>query len=199
MNDINELLLDFLFSIPLSFQFVIIFITSYLEGVPIVGTIVPGGSIAIVAGSISKLQNISLIYMGILVSIASFLGDMTGFLISRKFKEKQWVQKIIYKEEHQKHWDLFDKHLMLIVIFGKLIPVVRSTPSIFAAVRNHNTRKYFVYSLLGSILWGFSGIYLGNLLSVYFADNLSYVLLFIVIISIIALIGKYLWSWIKGR
>ncbi|MCX8513643.1 MAG: hypothetical protein ORN26_01130 [Candidatus Pacebacteria bacterium] len=89
MNDINELLLDFLFSIPLSFQFVIIFITSYLEGVPIVGTIVPGGSIAIVAGSISKLQNISLIYMGILVSIASFLGDMTGFLISRKFKEKQ--------------------------------------------------------------------------------------------------------------
>ncbi len=79
--------------------------------------------------------------------------------------KKEWVRKLVIKERHEKSWELFDRHLALVVIFGKLLPVVRSTSSLFAAIRGVQTRRYVLYSALGSLLWSFAGVYGGNILS----------------------------------
>ena len=132
---------------------------------PIIGSILPGGTIALLIGSFSATGLISPLYAVCIIALGTFLGDMIGFLIGRKYKNAPWLKKIVFHEKHQKSWDIFDRHIAIVVIFGKLLPVVRSMPSLFAAARGVVIRKYVLYSAIGSVLWAFAGVYGGNILT----------------------------------
>jgi len=163
---------------------------SYTEGLPVIGSILPGGTVALLAGSLSTNGVFSPYLAFIVIAVSSFLGDMTGFLLGKKFKEKQWIKKIVNSEKHQKSWDLFDRHLAIISIFGKLLPVVRSTPSLFAAVRGVKTRRYMIYSLAGSFLWAFAGVFLGKILTQLLGKNAILIIFGLLVLSVIIVIFR---------
>ena len=94
---------------------------------------------------------------------------------------------------------MFDRHIAIITIFGKLLPVVRSTPSIFAAVRGVRTRKYMLYSFLGSILWSFAGVFAGNILTKYIGDKAIVVILAILVGSFVVVMAKQYIKKLKLR
>jgi len=151
-------------SVSMEAQLLLLGLFSFTEGLPVIGSVLPGGTIAILAGTLS-VQGVLVPWVAALVvGIASFVGDMTGFFVGKKITHWKIVQSFTTDAKYKRSWDLFDRHLALIVIFGKLIPVVRSTPSLFAALRNVRTRRYLMYSFVGSLLWGFVGVYAGNIL-----------------------------------
>ena len=188
MDSFSQFVIVALSSVPLFWRLAVLFFFSFAEGLPIIGSILPGGTIAILAGSLSTEGLIRPITAVALIAGSSFLGDMTGFLLGKRFRNLPWIQKIITHEKHQRSWDLFDRHIALIAIFGKLIPVVRSTPSLFAAARGVWTRRYIIYSALGSALWGFTGVYAGNLFSRYFGDRAIPFILGILVCTVVVLV-----------
>lgn len=192
MQTVSTIILNYITTVPESLQLILLFISSFLEGVPVIGSILPGGTIAIFAGSLAEQGLLSPILTSLIIGLASFLGDMTGFFISRKFKNAKWIKKIVENEKHQKKWDLFDRHLAIISIFGKLIPVIRSTPSILAGVKGVRARRYIIYSLIGSILWAIAGVYAGKLFTNYFGEKAIAFILGIIVISIILVILRIL-------
>ncbi len=144
---------------------VFVFVLGYVEGLPIIGSFVPGGTMALIIGSLSGEGFISPLLAINLLALGSFLGDLTGFVFGKKIRKMSYVKKIIEHEKHQKNWDLFDRHVALVIILGKLLPVVRSVPSLFAGARNIPAKRYVVYTLIASYLWAFVGIYAGNALA----------------------------------
>lgn len=188
MDSFSEIIINILQDIPGVLKIFVIFIFSYAEGLPIIGSILPGGTIALLAGSLSAIKVFSPITAFLCIAIGSFLGDMTGFFLSKKFKNNKFLLRITNHEKFQKSWDLFDRHIALITIFGKLLPVVRSTPSIFAAVRGIKSRRYMFYSFLGSFLWAFAGVFAGNILTKYLGNNAVVVILGILVVSIIIIL-----------
>lgn len=185
MNQFSTFILDALVNISPVFQMISIFVFSYAEGLPVIGSILPGGTIALLAGSLSAKGVFSPSLAFVVIAIGSFLGDMSGFFLGKKFKDHKFIKKITSHEKHQKNWDLFDRHIALVVIFGKLIPVVRSTPSIFAAARGIKIRKYIIYSFLGSLLWAFVGVFAGNALTKYLGDNALVIILSVLVLSVL--------------
>ena len=185
MDVFSNHVIEILTGISPLFQMVGISAFSYAEGLPIIGSILPGGTVALLAGSLSATGVFSPYLAFIVIAVSSFFGDMTGFFLGKKFKEKVWIKKIVNSEKHQKSWDLFDRHLAIISIFGKLIPVVRSTPSIFAAVRGVRTRRYMVYSFLGSFLWAFSGVFLGKILTEFLGKKAIPLIFGFLILSVV--------------
>lgn len=177
-------ILSFLAGIPVGMQLLVLFVFSFAEGLPVIGSILPGGTIAIFAGTLVEQGVLGSISTVLVIACSSFLGDMTGFLLGKKFKHLQWVRSVTQNEKHQKTWDLFDRHIALITIFGKLIPVVRSTPSIIAGFRNIQSRTYMIYSFAGSLLWSVAGVYAGRLITVYFGKNAIPILIGIIVISV---------------
>ncbi|MFZ4499907.1 MAG: DedA family protein [Minisyncoccia bacterium] len=165
MEQFSHVITELFFTLTPVLRSILIFLFAYGEGLPVVGAILPGGTIALLVGSLSAEGFIAPLTAISIITIGSFLGDMTGFFIGKKFKHWKWVQRLVVESKHQKSWDVFDRHLALIVIFGKLIPVVRSTPSFFAGARNTKVLTYTGLSFVGSLLWAFVGIYGGNLLS----------------------------------
>ncbi|MEY2671968.1 MAG: hypothetical protein RL687_385 [Candidatus Parcubacteria bacterium] len=184
MNSISEIIISSISSIPASIQLFVISLFSFAEGLPIVGSILPGGTIAILAGTLVEKGLLTPLLTVVVIGMSSFIGDMTGFFIGKKFKHLKWVRNLVDNEKHQKSWDFFDRHLMLISIFGKLIPVIRSTPSIFAAVRGVKARRYILYSFIGSVLWAAVGVFAGKFLEEFFGDNTISILLIAIVASI---------------
>ncbi len=165
---------------------------AYAEGLPGIGSILPGGTIALLAGSLSASGSFSPFVAFLFIGISNFLGDMTGFLLGKRFRNNSFIKKLVEKESHQKNWDLFDRHIALISIFGKLIPLVRSTPSIFAAFRGIKTRRYIIYSFIGSFLWAFTGVYFGNFLAQVFGSTAILIIFGILLVSIVLVVINYL-------
>lgn len=185
MESFSQSIISFLHSVPTVWQLVVLGSFSFAEGLPIIGSLLPGGTIAVFAGGLSADGTLSAFSACMLVGGASFLGDMTGFFLGKRFRHLPWIQRLVTHEKHQKSWDVFDRHVAVITIFGKLLPVVRSTPSLFAAIRGVRTRRYIVYSCIGSFLWGFVGVYAGNLLTTYLGDRAVSLLFILITCSIV--------------
>jgi len=168
------------------------FILAFGEGLPIIGSFLPGGTIAILIGSLSQEGFINPILAVNILALGSFTGDLVGFFAGRKLLHITWVHKIVYHEKHQSKWDLFDRHAALVIIFGKIIPVIRSVPSLFAGARKMNIVKYCTFILIGSYMWAFLGIYGGRYLTKLLGDYAIITIIGVLIISgIVALVSHY--------
>lgn len=194
MESISNTIVNILLKTSSDLQLFVLFLFSYGEGLPVIGSVLPGGTLAVFAGSLSQNGVFSPVMASIIISVGGFLGDMTGFLLGKKYKHTKFIQKIIAQEKHQKMWDLFDRHIAIITIFGKLIPVVRSTPSIFAGARSQKTRLYIFYSFIGSVLWGFLGVYAGNKLAEYFGQKFLLFIVGILVLTIFIFIIRFLFK-----
>ncbi len=181
---------QFLLTVPVSVQFFMLSLFSFTEGLPVIGTVLPGGTIAIFAGTLVQEGLLSPVTTSLVIALSSFFGEMTGFLISKKFRHLRWIRAIVENEKHQRKWDLFDRHLAIVTIFGKLIPVVRSAPSILAAVRGIKTRKYILYSFIGSVLWAVVGVYAGKLLDDFFGKKAVFLIFAIFVTSILFVVVR---------
>ncbi|MFM1958088.1 MAG: hypothetical protein RI929_451 [Actinomycetota bacterium] len=58
-----------------------------------------------------------------------------------------------YVKDFDKATDFFDRYGVQIVLFGRLIPVVRSLVSIPAGLTRMNPYKFFLFTALGSLIW----------------------------------------------
>lgn len=190
MESFSSSITQFLLTIPVSIQFFMLALFSFAEGLPLIGTVLPGGTIAIFAGTLVQEGLLSPVTTSLVIAFSSFFGEMTGFLISKKLRHLRWIRTIVENEKHQRKWDLFDRHLAIITIFGKMIPVVRSAPSILAAVRGVKTRKYIFYSFIGSVLWAIAGIYMGKLLDDFLGKKAVFLLFAIFAASILFVIVR---------
>jgi membrane-associated protein len=157
---------------------------------PFIGAILPGGTIALLIGSLSSQSFINPIVGVLIIAVGTFAGDMVGFLIGRKYRHTAFFKRIVFNEKYQKSWDLFDRHIAIVVIFGKLLPVVRSMPSLFAAARGVVIRRYVFYSALGSMLWAFAGIYGGKILTEILGESAILLILGLLVASGIIFVFK---------
>lgn len=192
MEQISTFISDIFFTLPPLIRSALVFLFAYGEGLPIVGTLLPGGTIALLVGSLSAEGFIAPWTAIVLITIGSFLGDITGFFIGKRIQHWKWIARFVKNENHQKTWDIFDRNFAFIVVFGKLLPVVRSTPSFFAGARNINVPQYLFFSFLGSVLWAVVGIFGGNILMKTAGNVAIPIILGVLVVSALVTLRKYL-------
>jgi membrane protein DedA with SNARE-associated domain len=194
---IHDIFSSLLFSLGPFAREAFIFFLGFIEGLPIIGSLVPGGTMAILIGSLSQEGYINTFLAINLIAIGSFIGDMLGFIFGKYLRQIPYVKRMLLQEKHQKNWDLFDRHVALVIIFGKLLPVVRSTPSLFAGMsKKLNIWKYALYTAIASYLWAVVGIYAGNFLAETLGD---YAIPLILGVAFALAIGIFISNRIKNR
>lgn len=106
-----------------------------------------------------------------------------------------------YLKDFDKATDFFDRYGVPIVLFGRLIPVVRSLVSIPAGLTKMNPYKFFGFTAIGSLIWNTAWITAGFVLGDNWeiADQFSSVVDYIVY-AVIAYIAIHLViRFIKAR
>jgi membrane-associated protein len=191
-SQLHDLFVSLFFELGPGARHVFTFVLAFGEGVPILGSFLPGGTIALLIGSLTEEAFIRPWVAVNLIAIGSLLGDLLGFFFGKKMLHWNWVRNFVNKEKHAKAWDLFDRHAAMVIIFSKSIPIIRSTPALFAGIRDMKTSRYILYALAGSYIWALSGIFGGKYLAQIFGDKAVVVIVGILVVSLVVGVGSSL-------
>lgn len=117
---------------------------------------VPLGSEAIMtlAGVLAFEGKFSFWIVVAVAIVASMIGSTASWLIGkyggRKFFEKYGKYVLIRKKELDRGDEFFAKHGEAAVMFGRVIPLVRTYVSLPAGIALMSYRKFFVFTLIGT-------------------------------------------------
>ncbi len=102
-------------------------------------------------------------------TIGSLVGATVLYLIGWWVSEER-IRSLVQRygkfvgfhvKDFDKATDFFDRYGVPIVLFGRLIPVVRSLVSIPAGLTRMNPYKFFFFTAIGSLIWNTAWISVG--------------------------------------
>jgi membrane protein DedA with SNARE-associated domain len=110
----------------------------------------------------------------------------------------KWIG--ISGEDIEKSVNWFQKHGTKAVLFGRLVPGIRTLISIPAGISKMPVVPFFLYSTIGTIVWvtllTYAGYFLGKNYKLVedYIDVITKVVVFGVLLAIAAFIGYRLWK-----
>jgi len=159
------------------------------------GFFLPGDSLLFVAGFLASQGLFSLPVLLVGLFLAGVLGNVFGYEFGRRIGPKIFSREdsLIFKKAHAlKAQAFYDKHGPKTIVLARFMPIVRTFAPIVAGVANMHYRTFFIYNLIGSLLWTLGLVLMGySLGSVIDVDRylLPIILLIVVLSFLPALIG----------
>mgnify|MGYP002715773522 CR=1 FL=1 len=121
------------------------------------------------------------------------LGAVIGANRLRRIANWMWLVEV---EDVDKSLHWFDKYGKLSILFGRLIPGVRSLISIPAGIDRMNVLSFGLFTLLGSAVWNALLIYLGFILGENWSQVADVIGQFSTVIKIV-IAALVIWAIIK--
>jgi membrane-associated protein len=170
--------------------FIVIFCETGLVFTPFL----PGDSLLFVAGTFAGSGAMNIIVLMATLILAAVLGDTVNFWAGTYFGEKVLTRiKYIKKEHIQKTKDFYRKYGGKTIIIARFVPVVRTLAPFVAGIGKMRYSKFLSYNIIGGALWVslflLAGYFFGGLSIV--RDNLSLVMITIIIISFLPMVIEF--------
>ena len=142
-----------------------LFLSVILEGLPLIGTIVPGHVAIITAGFLAHTGILNIWWVIILGLISAILGDSIGFYLGHRYGI-HLIDKIkpyfFIKDEHiDKAQELISKHTGKAMILGRLSPVTRAIMPFLVGSAKTSHSRFWIFNIIGAVIWVGSSIALG--------------------------------------
>ncbi|MDC0413312.1 DedA family protein [Pelagibacteraceae bacterium] len=162
----------------------------FLETGVFFGFFLPGDSLLFVAGMLAAEGVFDIKILIPVLAITAFIGYCVGYgfgyylgnwLLAKR--ESFWFRKE-YLERAKK---FYDRHGGKTLIFGRLVPIVRTFVPVVAGMSKMPLRKYMIYNAIGAIFWAFSLPILGYSLGEIIPDAGRYVLPIVLVVIIISI------------
>lgn len=173
------------------------------EALPLLGSLIPGHIVIILAGFFAKLGlfNVwSVILIGI---ICATTGDILSFLLGRKFGYaflQKYGKYLFLKQEHiDKAKKLIDAHTGKTVVLGKFSPITRSYVPFLVGASGVHLRTFWIYNLLGSILWVGLSVGIGYIFGASYHVAAAYFGKFIVAAIFASIIIVWTYRFVNAR
>ena len=184
--------------------YAILFAIVFCETGLVVTPFLPGDSLLFVAGALAATATSGGLAIGPLIAVlmmAAVLGDNVNYWVGRWVGDHvlRWGtgSRFFNRAAYDKTHAFYDRHGPLTMTMARFVPLVRTFAPFVAGVARMDYPRYFVFDLLGALLWVFSltlaGYWFGNLPAV--KSNLSLVIVGIVGVSVLPMaIG-----WLRSR
>ena len=141
----------------------------FAESGLLIGFFLPGDTLLLTAGLFSGQHKLPLIPLLICVILAAIIGYQVGYLFGKRLGPKLFHRKsgILLREDYiEKTQDYFKKYGPVTIVAARFIAHVRTFVSVIAGAGSMNRRAYFIYNIIGAVLWGggitMLGYWLGN-------------------------------------
>lgn len=177
--------------------YLILFLIIFCETGLVVTPILPGDSLLFAAGTFAGRGSFRLSALFALLSIAAILGDTANYWIGKYFGHKLVARgdsRFIKKAYIDKTHEFFEKYGGKTIIIARFVPIVRTFAPFVAGLGAMNYRGFFVYNVIGGLLWvGLcvgTGYLFGGMEMVQ--KNFSLVVLGIIFVSVLPGIIEFL-------
>lgn len=133
----------------------------------------------------------------VLVTASALIGNVVGYWIGYKLGPRLFNRpdSRIFKQEYVEQTHRFlEKHGPRAVVMARFIPFVRTFITWIAGIGRMDPKKFFIYTVIGGILWATGltllGAALGNIDVV--KNNVEIVFVLIAVISLLPILIEYL-------
>ena len=161
----------------------------------LVGFFLPGDSLLFTAGMLAATGFITmdLWLLCLLIFLAAFAGDQTGYLIGRKAGPRVFSRpdSRLFKQEYvDKTYAYFDRYGGRTIIIARFVPIVRTFAPVAAGVGKMHYRTFITYNVIGALLWGVGVTVLGYFLGqiTFVQQNIEFILIGIVGLSVLPIV-----------
>ncbi|MDP3956942.1 MAG: VTT domain-containing protein [bacterium] len=174
-----------------------VFFIVFAETGLFLGFFLPGDSLLFIAGLLAKQGFFSLSVLVFGLFISAVLGNMFGYEFGRRIGPKLFSREdsLIFKKAHAlKAQSFYDKHGPKTILLARFMPIVRTFVPIVAGIANMRYPVFFLYNLIGALVWTIGLVFLGYFLgSVMDVDKyLLPIILVIIFLSFLPAIVAYI-------
>ncbi len=139
---------------------------------------------------------IELLVAAVLLTGAAFLGNVAGYEIGRAIGPPLYARdgRILKKKYFDQTQAFFDKHGNKALVIGRFVPFVRTYITVVAGVTQMHRRRFFVWSLVGAVLWVLSILLMGYFLGSAFpslGENIDKAIIVILAFSVIPIVYEW--------
>jgi len=190
-------LMNFIEPLILGGGYIILFVSMILEGIPLVGMVVPGHIIIIIGGFLAKLGTLDLVWVIIISICGALIGDYLGFMVGKRYGMsfiKSICPYFLITDNHiEKANKLLATHTGKALIIGRFTPATRALMPFLVGTTPTSGKKFWFYNILGGISWVTSSVLLGYLFGTAYYAVSGYVgkALFVAIILTFIFIWGY--------
>ena len=172
----------------------LLLIVIFAETVLMIGFFLPGDSLLFISGLLCKtkpeLLGVELYTLILEMSLAAFIGNMTGYYFGRKIGEALFKKddSLIFKKKYLTLTSSFyHRHGGKSLILGRFLPVIRTFAPILAGAINMDYKKFISLNIIGALLWTSSLSILGYLLGdfMWVQNNLEWIVITLIFITMI--------------
>jgi membrane-associated protein len=141
----------------------------FAESGLLIGFFLPGDTLLFGAGLAASQGVISLPLLILFVILAAVIGDNVGYSIGKKMGPKLFTKKdgVLFRKQYIKvAEEFYKKHGGKTIILARFTPLVRTFAPVIAGASNMPRRRFFIFNIIGGILWGAGmpllGYYIGK-------------------------------------
>jgi membrane-associated protein len=161
----------------------------------LIGFFLPGDSLLFTAGLFvaSGLIGTPIWLVCLLLTVCAVAGNVAGYYLGYRAGPALFNRpdSRLFKREHvDKTHAFFDRYGARAIVLGRFVPIVRTFITAIAGVGRMDARKYFLYSIIGGVVWASGvtllGFWLGRI--TFVRDHVELILVGIVALSFIPIV-----------
>lgn len=141
----------------------------FAESGLLIGFFLPGDSLLFTAGLLASRGYFSVWALIIGGVIAAIIGNQVGYHFGRKFGPKIFNKEeslLFHKDHIQRAEHFYARYGGMALVTSRFTPFIRTFIPILAGVGRMNYRQFFLYNVVGGILWvssvSLAGFFLGR-------------------------------------
>ena len=164
----------------------------------LVGFFLPGDSMLFTAGLLVATGAIQFNLWGMagLIIVAAIIGNQVGYLIGSKAGPAIFNRpdsRLFKRENVEKAHAFFEKHGGKALILARFVPIIRTFVPVIVGVAQMAKGKFFLYNVIGALLWGGGVTLLGAWLGQYewVGDNIDIIFIAIVLVSVVPIVVEF--------
>jgi membrane-associated protein len=166
----------------------------------LVGFFLPGDSMLFTAGLLVATDTIkfNIWLFSLLIIVAAIIGNQTGYFIGSKAGPAIFNKpdsRLFKRENVESAHKFFEKHGGKALILARFVPIIRTFVPVIVGVAQMNKRKFFLFNVIGALLWGGGVTLLGYLLGdrvPWVRENLDIIFIVIVLASVVPIGVEFL-------
>src|SRR5919197_3785446 len=123
----------------------------------LVGFFLPGDSVLVTAGLFSSQSDrfgLNVFLLGVLLSVASNLGNAVGYYVGRVTGPRLFSREdsLLFNKKHlQRAHDFYERHGGKTIILARFMPIVRTFVPVVAGLGEMPFGRYTLYNVIGGL------------------------------------------------
>jgi membrane-associated protein len=179
--------------------YAILFVIIFSETGFVVTPFLPGDSLLFVAGALAAVGGMDLGILIMVLAAAALLGNMANYQIGRYLGPRvfQWEHSRFFNRQAlEKTHAFYARHGGKTLVISRFLPLFRTFAPFVAGIGRMHYGKFLFFNTVGAVSWVVSltvvGYFFGNV--PWIKQNLSMVIVGIVVVSLVPLLIGYLQS-----